>query len=63
MEILNALPKHIGYIIIEHDLDVALRVADYVSMMHNGRVFKEGSPDEIENDSEVQQIYLGGGHV
>ncbi|MCB1806003.1 MAG: ATP-binding cassette domain-containing protein, partial [Candidatus Competibacteraceae bacterium] len=30
VEILNALPKHIGYIIIEHDLDVALRVADYV---------------------------------
>ena len=42
--ILNALPKHIGYIIIEHDLDVALRVAEYVTMMHNGRLFKEGTP-------------------
>jgi len=60
--ILNALPKHIGYIIIEHDLDVALRVSEYVSMMHNGRVFKEGTPREIENDAEVQRIYLGGGH-
>jgi branched-chain amino acid transport system ATP-binding protein len=58
--ILNALPKHIGYIIIEHDLDVALRVSEYVSMMHNGRVFKEGTPQEIENDPEVQEIYLGG---
>ena len=35
--ILNALPPHIGYIIIEHDLDVALRVSSYVTMMHNGR--------------------------
>jgi branched-chain amino acid transport system ATP-binding protein len=60
--ILNALPKHIGYIIIEHDLDVALRVADYVSMMHDGRLFKEGTPEEIENDPEVQDIYLGGKH-
>ncbi|MGC3940741.1 ABC transporter ATP-binding protein [Roseobacter sp. EG26] len=60
--ILNALPDHIGYIIIEHDLDVALRVSKYVSMMHNGRVFKEGTPEEIENDAEVQAIYLGGGH-
>lgn len=60
--ILNALPKHIGFIIIEHDLDVALRVADYVSMMHNGRVFKEGTPAEIEADPEVQEIYLGGKH-
>ena len=62
VEILTALPRHIGFVIIEHDLDVALRVADYVSMMHNGRIFKEGTPEEIENDPEVQQIYLGGGH-
>ncbi|CAN5170852.1 ABC transporter ATP-binding protein [soil metagenome] len=60
--ILNALPKHIGYIIIEHDLDVALRVSEYVSMMHNGRVFKEGTPEEIEADPDVQEIYLGGRH-
>ncbi len=60
--ILNALPKHIGYIIIEHDLDVALRVSEYVSMMHNGRVFKEGTPAEIEADPQVQDIYLGGRH-
>jgi len=60
--ILNALPKHIGYIIIEHDLDVALRVSEYVSMMHNGRLFKEGTPQEIEADPEVQEIYLGGKH-
>jgi branched-chain amino acid transport system ATP-binding protein len=31
--------------------------------MHNGRVLKTGSPDEIENDAEVQAIYMGGGHA
>ena len=60
--ILNALPAHIGYIIIEHDLDVALRVPSYVTIMHNGRVFKEGAPQEIEDDDEVQAIYLGRSH-
>ncbi len=60
--ILNGLPRHIGYVIIEHDLDVALRVCERVSMMHNGRIFKEGTPDEIENDPQVQEIYLGGRH-
>jgi branched-chain amino acid transport system ATP-binding protein len=60
--ILHALPAHIGYIIIEHDLDVALRVASYVTIMHNGRVFKEGAPQEIEDDDEVQAIYLGAAH-
>lgn len=59
--ILNGLPEHIGYIIIEYDMDVALRVSESVTMMHNGTVFKEGSPQEIEADPEVQELYLGGG--
>jgi branched-chain amino acid transport system ATP-binding protein len=60
IQILRALPPHIGYVIIEHDLDVALRVAERVTIMDNGRLFKEGSPAEIEADPEVQRIYLGG---
>ena len=46
----------------EHDMDVALRVVESVTMMHNGRIFKEGTPQEIESDPEVQELYLGGGH-
>ena len=61
--VLTALPPHIGYIIIEHDLDVALRVSTHVTMMHNGAIFKEGAPEEIENDPQVQEIYLGGHHA
>jgi branched-chain amino acid transport system ATP-binding protein len=63
VNILQSLPEHIGFIIIEHDMDVALRVAESVTMMHNGRVFKEGTPEEIENDPEVQELYLGQGNV
>jgi branched-chain amino acid transport system ATP-binding protein len=59
--ILNGLPRHIGFIIIEHDMDVALRVSESVTMMHNGRIFKEGTPQEIEDDPEVQELYLGDG--
>lgn len=62
IQILTSMPAHIGFIIIEHDMDVALRVAQSVTMMHNGRVFKEGTPEEIENDKEVQELYLGGDH-
>lgn len=61
ISILSNLPEHMGYIIIEHDMDVALRVSESVTMMHNGRIFKEGTPQEIENDAEVQELYLGGG--
>jgi branched-chain amino acid transport system ATP-binding protein len=61
--ILTSLPAHIGYVIIEHDMDVALRVVESVTMMHNGRIFKEGAPEEIESDPQVQELYLGGAHA
>ncbi|MGI9415302.1 MAG: ABC transporter ATP-binding protein [Hyphomicrobiales bacterium] len=63
IDILTSMPAHIGYIIIEHDMDVALRVVESVTMMHNGTIFKEGRPEEIETDPEVQELYLGGGHA
>jgi branched-chain amino acid transport system ATP-binding protein len=62
VQILNELPAHLAFIVIEHDPDVALRVATVVTVMHHGRVFREGSPAAIEADPEVQQIYLGGKH-
>lgn len=61
VEILTSMPSHIGFIIIEHDMDVALRVAQSVTVMHNGRIFKEGAPQDIEDDAEVQELYLGSG--
>ena len=57
--LLRALPAHMSFVLIEHDLEIALRVVDQVTVMHNGRLLKEGTPAEIENDPEVQQIYMG----
>ena len=62
--LLRALPAHMSFILIEHDLEIALRVVDRVTVMHNGRILKEGTPQEIENDPEVQEIYMGrAGHA
>jgi branched-chain amino acid transport system ATP-binding protein len=58
--LLASLPAHMGFILIEHDLDIALRVVERVTVMHNGRILKHGTPAEIENDAEVQAIYMGG---
>ena len=62
IQILDALPQHIGFVIIEHDLDVALRVVEKVTVMHNGAIFKQGTPAEVQADPDVQRIYLGGRH-
>ena len=60
--LLRSLPLHMSFVLIEHDLDIALRVVERVTVMHNGRVLRHGTPDEIEGDAEVQAIYMGGKH-
>ena len=63
-EMLVGLDRAITVILIEHDMDVALTVAEFVTMMHDGRVVVEGTPDEIRANTMVHDLYLGrgGGH-
>ncbi len=60
--LLTALPHHISFVLIEHDLDIALAVVERVTVMHNGRVLCTGTPDEIQNNAQVQAIYIGSKH-
>ena len=60
--LLTSLPAHMSFVLIEHDLEIALRVVERVTVMHNGSVVKTGTPSEIENDPQIQAIYMGGKH-
>jgi branched-chain amino acid transport system ATP-binding protein len=59
-EQLLALDPKVTLILIEHDMDVALRVAQWVTMMHDGRVIVEGSPAAIRDNQLVHDLYIGG---
>ena len=61
-ELLIGLDPEITLILIEHDMDVALGVAERVTMMHEGRVVVEGTPAEIRANELVHDLYLGGLH-
>jgi branched-chain amino acid transport system ATP-binding protein len=61
-EMLIGLDRSITLLLIEHDMDVALTVAEYVTMMHDGRVIVEGTPAEIRANELVHDLYLGKGH-
>ena len=60
--LLRSLPSHMSFVLIEHDLAIALRVVERVTVMHNGRTLRTGSPEEIEGDAQVQAIYMGSRH-
>ena len=61
-ELLLALDSEITLVLIEHDMDVALVVAESVTMMDDGRVIVEGTPDEIRGNELVHDLYLGRQH-
>jgi branched-chain amino acid transport system ATP-binding protein len=62
VELLDELPNDATLLLIEHDMDVALKVADRVVVMADGVIVAAGTPDEIRNDDLVHAIYLGEGH-
>jgi branched-chain amino acid transport system ATP-binding protein len=62
-ELLLALDLAITLLLIEHDMDVALQIAQIVTVMHNGRILVSGTPDEIRTSHTVHELYLGEHHA
>jgi branched-chain amino acid transport system ATP-binding protein len=59
---IQALPRDIAIVMIEHDMTAALGLADRVSVLHLGRLIAEGTSAEVQANAEVQAIYLGQDH-
>lgn len=51
--------RDIAVLLVEHRLDVALRYADYVYVLHHGSVISEGPPEAVVEDAAVAKAYLG----
>ncbi|MGH9776790.1 MAG: LPS export ABC transporter ATP-binding protein [Candidatus Acidiferrales bacterium] len=49
----------IGVLVTDHNVRETLRVTDRAYIIHNGRIFRSGTPTELGNDPEVRRIYLG----
>jgi ABC-type branched-subunit amino acid transport system ATPase component len=55
----EALPKDVTVLLIEHDMDIIFSFADRISVLVNGSLFVEGEPDEVARDPRVKAVYLG----
>nr|WP_249780743.1 ABC transporter ATP-binding protein [Bradyrhizobium sp. dw_78] len=58
-EIIRSLDRDITVVLIEHDMDLALGLVDYVTCMFEGRVLVEEPPEAIRRNAKVQEVYLG----
>jgi branched-chain amino acid transport system ATP-binding protein len=54
-----ALPDDVTVLLIEHDMDIVFSFADRISVLVNGALFVEGSPEEVARDARVKAVYLG----
>jgi branched-chain amino acid transport system ATP-binding protein len=59
VEMLKKLPESITILIIEHDMDVAFKLAQNITVLHYGEVIADGTVAEVRDNKTVQEIYLG----
>jgi branched-chain amino acid transport system ATP-binding protein len=61
LQTVAALPADVSVLLIEHDMDLVFSFADRMTVLVNGAVLTEGSPEEIAADPRVKEVYLGEG--
>jgi branched-chain amino acid transport system ATP-binding protein len=59
LDAVDALPPHIGVLIIDHDMDLVFRFARHITVLVRGAIFAEGTPKEIGANPDVRAVYLG----
>jgi branched-chain amino acid transport system permease protein len=60
--LLKAISAGRTMVVIDHDMDSLFELVDKVTVLQEGRVLVEGTPDEIKSNEKVQEAYLGGMH-
>ena len=60
--LIAGLPRDLGIIMIEHDMEVVFSIADRITVLHYGEVLASGDPAHIQDNPRVREVYLGGHH-
>jgi ABC-type branched-subunit amino acid transport system ATPase component len=58
-ELISGLDRALTILIVEHDMDVVFRLADRITVLHEGRVIADGTAAEVRGDVRVHDVYLG----
>ncbi|HEY2863795.1 MAG TPA: ATP-binding cassette domain-containing protein [Casimicrobiaceae bacterium] len=62
VRLLKSISQNRTMIVIDHDMDSLFELAERITVLHEGRVLVEGTPQEIKSNEQVQEAYLGGVH-
>lgn len=59
VERITSLARTVDIILIEHDMEVVFKIAELITVMAQGRLLVQGTPDEVMKNDKVQEVYLG----
>jgi branched-chain amino acid transport system ATP-binding protein len=59
VRVVRGLSRQRTIVIVEHDMDVVMELADVITVLHMGRILAEGSPQATRDNPLVQEVYLG----
>ena len=59
LDIIAELPGDVTVLLVEHDMNLVFSFADRISVLVNGALFVEGTPEEVGSDPRVKAVYLG----
>jgi branched-chain amino acid transport system ATP-binding protein len=59
VELIRKITEGKTVVIIEHDMDVVFSLADRITVLHLGRLLATGTPDEVRENQDVKDAYLG----
>jgi branched-chain amino acid transport system ATP-binding protein len=62
IDLVAGLPRTLAILMIEHDMKVVFSVADRVTVLYYGKILATGTPDEIQANARVREVYLGVRH-
>jgi branched-chain amino acid transport system ATP-binding protein len=57
--LVKEISSRVTVVLVEHNIDVVLSISDRITVLYYGGIIAEGSPDEIQSNAEVQEVYLG----
>ena len=63
MKLLRSIRQGRTLVIIEHDMDAMFEIAERITVLNEGKLLAEGTPEEIQANSFVQEAYIGGVHA
>jgi branched-chain amino acid transport system permease protein len=63
VQLLKSIRRGRTLVVIDHDMDAIFELAERITVMNEGRVLTEGTPEEIKRNAAVQEAYLGGVHA